>query len=129
MRALLLPLVALLVGVAGCAAPEGSDSPPSSAASAETLAIELSDFMLEPSSLSVAGPAIAVDVTNAGPTPHNLSIRDAHGELVAETDDLSSGEAETLTAELEPGEYVIFCSLAGHESLGMTGTLTVTGEG
>jgi len=42
--------------------------------------------------------------------------------------DLSTGESETISAELEPGEYTIFCSLAGHESLGMRGSLTVGGS-
>ena len=43
------------------------------------------------------------------------------------TEDLSVDESETISAELEPGTYTTFCSLPGHESLGMSGTLVVTG--
>jgi plastocyanin len=73
---------------------------------------------------SVAHPATGYQPH--GPTPHNLSVRDANGTVLMATDDLSPTESETISAELEPGEYVIFCSLAGHESLGMSGTLVVT---
>ena len=121
---------ALVVALTACAAPsdEGStaSTTPASGAPDADLAINLSDFMLDPSAVEAAGPTIAVDVTNDGPTPHNLSMRDAAGEVVAATEDLSAGDSETLTVELEAGDYTIFCALAGHESLGMTGTLTVT---
>jgi uncharacterized cupredoxin-like copper-binding protein len=40
---------------------------------------------------------------------------------------LSPGAGEAIAVELEPGTYTIFCSLAGHESLGMSGTPTLTG--
>jgi len=33
---------------------------------------------------------------------------------------------QTITGDLEAGDYTIFCSLAGHESLGMSGMLTVS---
>ncbi len=126
MRATPLLSLLVLVGATACSPSGVGDS--AAASSAGVTAIELSDFMLDPSSLTVTGPAVTIEVTSAGPTPHNLSIRDADGEIIAATDDLSSGDAATLRAQLEPGEYVIFCSLAGHESLGMTGTLTVTGS-
>jgi plastocyanin len=85
--------------------------------------------MIDPSDLSVAGPSVVFDVTNDGPTPHNFSVRTSDGEVVLATEDLAVGATETLSGTLEPGDYVIFCSLAGHESLGMSGTLTVTASG
>ena len=124
-------LPALLIGLVACSAPAESDAPASSAPSAdapsaEALSVSVADFMIDPSDLEVAGPTVTIDVTNDGPTPHNLSIRDAGGEVLFATADLSVGDMETITGELEPGEYTIFCSLGGHESLGMSGTLTVT---
>ena len=119
-----LMAAALVLGLAACS------SPPSESADStdpETLSVGLMDFMLEPDGLEATGPSVTFDATSDGPTPHNLTIRDADGEVVAATADLSAGESETISAELEPGEYTIFCSLAGHESLGMSGTLTVTG--
>jgi plastocyanin len=120
----LLPLAAVLV-LAACAAPDTGDSAPP--ADADALTVTVSDFMIEPDELSVTGTTVTMDVVNDGPTPHNLSVRDADGEVVMATADLSTGGTETITADLEPGEYTIFCSLAGHESLGMSGTLTVSG--
>ncbi len=84
------------------------------------------ELMIDPSALEVAGSTVTIDVTNDGPTPHNLTVRNESGEVVMATADLSVDGTETITAELEPGEYTTFCSLAGHESLGMSGTLTVT---
>ena len=126
-------LPAMLIGLVACSAPAGDD-PTSAAASASgapvagALMVSVADFMIDPSDLEAAGPTVTIEVTNDGPTPHNLTIRDDADEVVAATADLSVGESETLSAELEPGTYTIFCSLAGHASLGMTGTLTVTGS-
>lgn len=70
--------------------------------------------------------AVSLAVTNDGPTVHNISIRDESGTVVGATKDLKTGESETLTADIPAGSYTLFCSLPGHESLGIKGTLTVT---
>lgn len=119
MRTGLLIAVAAVALVA-CSPKAGEPSP-------DPIAIGVADFMIDPDEVTATGPAITFEVTNDGPTPHNFTIRSGAGEVVAATADLSAGESETLDVELEPGTYPIFCSLAGHESLGMSGSLTVTG--
>ena len=115
-----LVLPALVLALAAC-----SPAPSSEASAADAIEVSVADFMIEPTDVEVAGPTVTIEVTNDGPTPHNLTVRDADGEVVMATEDLSVGDTETISAELEPGEYVIFCSLAGHESLGMSGSLVV----
>jgi plastocyanin len=115
----------LLLALVACAAPAESGLPASEAA-ADAMAVNLMDFMIEPSDLEATGPTVTFDVASDGPTPHNLTVLDDSGEVVMATADLSAGNSETITADLEPGDYTILCSLAGHESLGMSGTLTVT---
>lgn len=85
----------------------------------------LLDFKIEPSSL-VSDGALLIAVTSDGPTPHNLTIRDADEAIRAQSADLSAGQSDTIDVELEPGSYTIFCAFPGHESLGMRATLTVT---
>lgn len=100
---------------------------PSSApsGSVEGTAITVKDFTLDPLGVVVAG-SVSLAVTNAGPTIHNVAIRDEAGATLGTTADLKSGESETLTVDLPAGEYILFCSLPGHESLGIKGTLTVS---
>ena len=122
----------LLMGAAGlmlvaCSPQTGSAVPGSDAPAMDAIAISVADFMIDPEDVTVAGPTVTFDVTNDGPTPHNFTVRNDSDEVVAATADLRAGESETLEAELEPGTYTIFCSFAGHESLGMSGTVTVTG--
>jgi plastocyanin len=88
--------------------------------------LEVLDFTLQPLTVTVAGSDVQLDVTNSGPTVHNVTIRDDAGMILGATRDLRTGEAETLEAGVPPGTYVLFCSLPGHESLGIKGTLTVT---
>jgi plastocyanin len=94
---------------------------------ATTVAVTLSDFDLAPESVEVVGPAIEFDVMNTGVTPHNLSVRDEAGALVGATETLGQGRSSELAVGmLEAGTYTIFCSLPGHESLGMSGTVVVS---
>jgi uncharacterized cupredoxin-like copper-binding protein len=102
-------------------------SPPAEGMVPDPIAISVADFMIDPEDVTASGPSVRFVVTNDGPTPHNFTVRNEAGEVVAATSDLSAGESETLDAELPPGDYTIFCSLAGHASLGMSGTLTVIG--
>ena len=130
----------LLLAVAGCSA-SGSTTPspttpaasaptasvPAASASTATNAtpITVRDFKFDTPDVAVTGE-VALAVTNAGPTVHNVAIRDAADKVVGTTKDLKTGESETLTVELPAGSYTLFCSLPGHESLGIKGTLTVT---
>ncbi len=87
--------------------------------------IVVKDFALDPTNLTVKG-TVTLAVTNEGPTIHNISIRDASGTVVGATKDLKPGESEALSVEIPAGSYTMFCSLPGHESLGIKGALTVT---
>lgn len=112
---LFLFIVAGLVAVSAC----------SSSTTAST-AVHVRDFRLDPAAVTSAGGSVSLAVTNDGPTIHNVTIRDASGTVVAGTKDLQPGSSETLSTKLAPGAYILFCSLPGHESLGVKGTLTVS---
>ena len=137
--------VLLLLAVAGCsqagasttttsAATAGRSAAPAASvaggsvgpsAEAGTTQIHVRDFTLDPKDLAVTG-TVSLAVTNDGPTIHNVSIRDASGKVVGATKDLTPGQSETLTVKIPGGSYTLFCSLPGHESLGIKGTLTVS---
>jgi plastocyanin len=130
---LLLSLTACSGGAsnapASAAAPPTTTAPASatgSGAEAGTaIPITERDFKFDTPDVAVSG-VVSLAVTNAGPTVHDLTIRDTSGTVLGETEDLKPGASETLTVDLSAGKYVIFCSLPGHESLGLKGTLTVT---
>jgi len=107
------------MALAGCAGTDG-------AATSAPLSATLRDFKIEPNQLSASAP-LMITVTSDGPTPHNFTIRDAADNVVVASNDLRAGDADTVALpDLAPGDYTFFCSFAGHESLGMHGTLTVT---
>ena len=117
--------VATPAGPTGPAGATASATAPASTPDAAA-AITVLDFKLDPATLAVSGSTLSLAVTNAGPTVHNVTVRDGAGDVLFGTADLREGESETLVGPIAPGEYVLFCSLAGHESLGIKGTLTVT---
>ena len=83
------------------------------------------------------GGALAFDTTeltgSAGPTefdfenpasiPHDFCL-EQDGSEVGCTDVITES-SDALEADLEPGEYAFYCSVAGHRNAGMEGTLTV----
>jgi len=122
-------LAALLLGLVACAAPPGSQAPASQGLPSDApqaIAVSVMDFMIEPVDVEAVGPTVTITVTNDGPTPHNLTVRNVAGDVLIGTEDLSVGDVATISGELEAGDYTIYCALPGHESLGMSGTLTVT---
>ncbi len=96
-----------------------------SAGQPETVAVELSEFAISPGDIEVAaGSTLAV--TNAGAVEHDLAVV---GHDVA-TPMLASGDSYDLDlSALEPGTYELLCTVSGHDSAGMTGTLTIVGDG
>ena len=64
--------------------------------------------------------AITVEFTNEAALGHDFRI----DEIEAGTSVIAEG-SESLTVELEPGEYTFFCSVPGHRDAGMEGKLIV----
>jgi len=132
MKSMFLVLLLLIAGCSsqtggGSAAPISSGSSPASGSPSggAAMAIHVKDFALDPKVVTSAGSGVVLAVTNDGPTIHNVTIRDSSGTVRGATRDLKPGQSETLSAQLPAGTYVLYCSLPGHESLGIKGTLTV----
>jgi plastocyanin len=121
MTRLIVALLSLLV-LAACAGPAATPSvTPALSAAVDVL---LKDFKIVPATTSV--PAnVTFTVHSDGPTPHNFNVRDETGSVVVSSKDLRKGESDTVVGQLVAGTYTFFCAFAGHESLGMHGTLTV----
>ncbi len=84
-------------------------------------AVSLAEFAISPESVVVSGSGV-IDVSNDGSQVHNLAVRDTD----VATPDLNSGEAAQLdVSSLAPGEYELWCDIAGHAEAGMVGTVVV----
>ena len=133
-----LALAALLLVVAGCSQgagqpttqPSAAVSPPApssplASSAGDGIAVVVKDFSLDPKDVTATGSTVSLAVENAGPTVHNVTIRDESGAVVMATRDLRPGESEAISGKVAAGTYVMFCSLPGHESLGIKGKLIV----
>lgn len=85
------------------------------------------DGVVNPELNAEVGDMVELTVINQDPIAHDLTL-----EIV----NLSTGELTALGQEgtvsfvpSQPGTYTYFCSVPGHYQAGMTGVLTVTGEG
>ena len=112
---------------ASSTAPDRSSPSAPSSPAADAIPVEVIDFKVLPAAITSSGKSVTLAVTNAGPTVHNIIVRDDAGTVLFGTRELREGESETVSGELAPGTYITFCSLPGHESLGIKGTLTVRG--
>ncbi|MEL7206977.1 MAG: sulfocyanin-like copper-binding protein, partial [Actinomycetota bacterium] len=93
----------------------------SSAAPAAPVEVSLSEYSID-GDLEV-GQGGTLAVSNDGTEAHDLSVR---GTDLA-TPQLAAGESAQLgLAQLEPGEYEVFCTIAGHADSGMVAPLSVT---
>jgi hypothetical protein len=86
------------------------------------------EFSLTLSRRTLATGPVAVELDNFGQDPHDLRVERG--------DDPSTGFSFTLAKprtvsskklELSPGEWKLYCTLPGHETLGMSARVTVTG--
>jgi iron uptake system component EfeO len=94
---------------------------------AGTVAVEAKEYSFTPSTISVPAGEVTFQVKNSGTEEHEFEI--FQGETVVdEIEGLVPGLTLDLTVPLTAGEYQFKCLLNGHDQLGMTGTLTVTGS-
>lgn len=116
-------------GASSDEAPEQEQRDPAGApADGDTTALSLEadptgQLKFDKNSLEAPAGTVRITMTNPSPVPHNVALR---GDGVDEKGEVVQGDAEsTVEAEVQPGEYVFYCSVPGHEEGGMKGTLTV----
>ena len=88
--------------------------------SSETQAIEVSsvDFSFELDEDSFSPGTYEITLTNEGGATHDLVV-ERDGEDVAASEQIGPGESATFEVTLEEGEYVFYCSVGNHRSMGM----------
>jgi hypothetical protein len=84
------------------------------------------EFSLTLSRPLVGAGSVRIELRNNGEDPHNLVVspESSHSPL-GSFSTLDPGLYERRTVALAPGRYQLWCSLEGHEALGMSVTLRV----
>jgi FtsP/CotA-like multicopper oxidase with cupredoxin domain len=90
-----------------------------------TAMVHLSEFKVEPGTVSVATGG-TLQVMNLGTTAHNLAVE---GTKLATPMIAGGGEGTLALGDLKAGTYVLFCQVAGHRQSGMKATLNVVAGG
>jgi len=95
--------------------------------SSEVQTIEVSsvDFSFELAEDTFAPGTYEITLTNEGGATHDLVV-ERDGEDVAESEQIGPGESSTFEVTLEEGDYVFYCSVGNHRSMGMEVPVQVT---
>lgn len=109
----------------------------------ETLAIDMGEFFYKPDAVEAKAGEVTIDASNIGSAPHELvlaktddapdqlptssggSVDEESLDVPGEVEEVEGGAEGTVSLDLQPGKYVMFCNLPGHYSGGMYGSLTV----
>jgi YD repeat-containing protein len=93
-------------------------------AGAPAVTVEAGDLWFSPAALEIqAGQPLNITLRNTGRVFHDFVVDELNFRLGA-----GAGDSVTGGLRLDrPGEYRFYCSVPGHASAGMTGTLTVVG--
>jgi uncharacterized cupredoxin-like copper-binding protein len=122
---------------------EGSAVTTPPAGGGETVKIEMGEFYFKPDNVQAGTGVLTIDAPNVGDEPHELvvaktdddpaklptgsdgSVEEDSLDVVGEVEEVDGGADGSVTLDLEPGDYAMFCNLPGHYAAGMYGSLTV----
>ncbi len=91
---------------------------------ASTVNVTEKEWTIEFANPTIRTGLVKLVVKNVGAEAHNLVIQGTSDEVAVLN--IWPGKSKEVTFDLKPGTYSVFCSLPGHESKGMTTTLTVS---
>ena len=85
-------------------------------------------YALDANERTLAAGTIHFNIYNFDQDPHTFAVADANGQQLTSTVAVPAGQPgtpATLTVNLPPGTYVLFCTLPQHAALGMQTTIVV----
>lgn len=90
------------------------------------LKVELGEWSLGFAKAKASSGKLTVQLVNVGKYPHNFVVRKKGLISTIYKSPLVKGsQSATVKIDLPAGSYELFCSVPGHEDLGMLATLTV----
>jgi plastocyanin len=116
-------------GLGGGAAtvPAPGPQPSEEAPTVGRLSVKASEFKFVLSRPALAAGEAIVELDNQGEDPHNLNLQLADGEGPEfQVGEVGSQKRSAQRFTLTAGTYRLWCSIPGHEELGMKALLTVT---
>jgi plastocyanin len=97
---------------------EAGGTTESEPAGTQTLEVSSVDFSYELTEDTFAPGTYEITLTNEGDSTHDLVV-ERDGEDVAASEQIGPGESSTFEVTLEEGDYVFYCSVGNHRSMGM----------
>jgi len=83
------------------------------------------EFSFSKKRLTAPKGRVTLNFRNAGAADHNIALRGAKLRRPVLGRVVGTGRTSRVSAVLKPGRYTFYCSVPGHEQVGMRGTLTV----
>ena len=114
----------LALGLAACGGGDSDDTTASEDVQADVSVTGTDGLKFEPTELEAEAGEVAIGLTAEAAVEHNVVIEGVNGD--APVVEANSGSTNVGAVELEPGTYTFFCSIPGHRTAGMEGTLTVS---
>ena len=122
------PALAMLAGLAlaACGPTEDDEGATEGTPPATGVAVEvvLTEYQIDMPASIPAG-AVTFDVANSGEMTHNFEV-EGNGVEESLDDDLDPNQTASLSMELEPGTYTVYCPIGDHADQGMEVELEVT---
>lgn len=88
------------------------------------LAADPAAIAYDKTELTASAGEVTIDFDNPAPLAHDVAVVDKDGKELAATEVITESE-DSLSADLEPGDYTFLCTVPGHAAAGMEGTLKV----
>jgi plastocyanin len=109
------------------AASSSSGAPSSSASTqAQSITATEADFSISLGQDSLRAGSYTIKVVNDGSSTHDLVVEQAGNDVAGTDGSIAPGQSTTFTVDLQPGEYVFYCSIGNHRAMGMELTVQVT---
>jgi plastocyanin len=78
----------------------------------------------KPTSLQAEAGELTIEFKNPSPRCHDLAVKSKEGEALGHTQRIKQGK-DSLTLDLQAGDYVYYSTIPGEQDAGMLGELTV----